>query len=317
MTTSPAAERLRTRVKSAVERMLVSSGAAAIARWRLNNGAFIVAYHNVIPDGARAASDVSLHVTRSRFAEQLDALMETHEIVRLDEALRAPVGQQWRHRPVAAITFDDAYRGALTIGMQEVRARGLEATTFVAPAFLGGGAFWWDEVDWPANSDEGDRFRARALDECGGWDPAVRTLASEIGYGTIPVPTYARCITGPELRDIAAAGGLSIGAHTWSHANLASLDDATLESELSRPLAWLQERFTGVVPWLAYPYGRWSPRVVDAARRAGYTLAVRVDGGWVRGRTKDIDLFTLPRYNVAAGLTAAGFTLRASGMFCQ
>jgi peptidoglycan/xylan/chitin deacetylase (PgdA/CDA1 family) len=201
--------------------------------------------------------------------------------------------------------------------MQEVRARGLVATTFVAPAFLGGGAFWWDEVDWPVGSDEGDRFRARALAECGGWDLAVRSMATTIGYGTIEVPAYARCITEPELREIAAAGSLSIGAHTWSHANLAALDDAMLESELLRPLEWLRDRFAGAVPWLAYPYGLWSPRVVAAARRAGYTLAVRVDGGWLRGGTEAVDVFTVPRYNVAAGLSSAGFMLRASGMFCQ
>jgi peptidoglycan/xylan/chitin deacetylase (PgdA/CDA1 family) len=317
MTNAPTAERMRSRMKTAVERVLVSSGAATIARWRLNNGAFVVAYHNVIPDGASAASDVSLHVTRARFAAQLDALMETHEIVRLDEALRAPTRRQLRRRPVAAITFDDAYRGALTVGMQEVRARGLEATTFVVPAFLGGGAFWWDEVDWPADSAEGDRFRARALVECGGWDVQVRSLAAKLGYGTIDVPSYARCITGPELREIAAEGGLSIGAHTWSHANLAVLDDVTLASELTHPLEWLRGRFPGVQPWLAYPYGLWSPRVVAAAREAGYTLAVRVDGGWLRGRTDAVDPFTVPRYNVPAGLTPDGFMLRASGMFCQ
>jgi peptidoglycan/xylan/chitin deacetylase (PgdA/CDA1 family) len=317
MTTGLVAERVRSRMKSAVERVLVSSGAATISRWRLSNDAFIVVYHNVIPDGAAAASDVSLHVTRSRFAAQLDALMRTHDVVRLDEALRAPDRRRWSGRPVAAITFDDAYRGALTLGMQEVRERGLQATTFVAPAFLGGGAFWWDEVDWPADSDEGDRFRARALAECGGRDAAVRSLALKIGYGTVDVPSYARCITGPELRDVAVQGNLSIGAHTWNHVNLAVLDDETLDSELARPLEWLRDRFSGVMPWLAYPYGLWSPRVVHAARRAGYTLAVRVDGGWVRGRPSAVDHFAVPRFNVPAGLTRDGFTLRASGMFCQ
>jgi peptidoglycan/xylan/chitin deacetylase (PgdA/CDA1 family) len=201
--------------------------------------------------------------------------------------------------------------------MSEIRARGLHATTFVAPGFLDGSAFWWDEVEWPVGSAEGDRFRALALTECGGRDSSVRSLASAMGYGTVDVPSYARCITGQELGVVTSQGGLSIGAHSWNHVNLSVLDDAALDDELARPLAWLGERFTGVVPWLAYPYGQWSPRVVSAARRAGYTLAVRVDGGWLRGRSGDVDPFTLPRFNVAAGLTTAGFALRASGMFCQ
>jgi peptidoglycan/xylan/chitin deacetylase (PgdA/CDA1 family) len=317
VTGASVSERLRERVKTTVEHFLISSGAAAFSRWRHNNGAFILAYHNVIPDGAAACSDVSLHVTRSKFAAQLDALMKTHDVVGLDEALSPPGPGRRSRRPVAAITFDDAYRGALTLGMREVRERGLEATTFVAPAYLGGSAFWWDEVDWPADSEEGDRFRARALSECRGRDSEIRVMASSVGYGTIDVPSYARCVTGPELRDAVGQGSLTIGAHTWSHANLAALDDEALAEELAKPLDWLRGRFDSVKPWLAYPYGLWSPRVVDAAQRAGYTLAVRVDGGWLRGRSNSVDVYTLPRYNVAAGLTSEGFALRASGMFCQ
>ena len=318
MTTKRSAtERIRCGVKAAVERILVASGAAAVARRRLRNGAFIVAYHNVIPDGAAPPADVSLHVTRTRFAAQLDVLMETHDVMRLDAALAVPDRRVHRGRPVAAITFDDAYRGALTLGMEEVRARGLEATTFVAPAFVGDKAFWWDQVDWPADSDEGDRFRARALTECGGRDLAVRELALRLGYDTVDVPSYARCVTDSELHDAAAKGGLSLGAHTWSHANLAMLDPDSVSIELARPLAWLRERFTAVVPWLAYPYGLWSPGVVAAARAAGYSLALRVDGGWIRERSGPVDPFTLPRFNVPAGLSPNGFMLRASGMFCQ
>jgi peptidoglycan/xylan/chitin deacetylase (PgdA/CDA1 family) len=294
------------------ERLIVSSGVPAITRRRLQNGALILAYHNVIPDGAPPGADVSLHLSRSVFASHLDRLVQTHSVVRLDEAIG---GRSRNGKPLAAITFDDAYRGALTIGLEEMRARGLPATIFVAPAFLNDGVFWWDSLDWPAELVEGEQFRARAIDECQGCDAEVRALASHVGYGARDVPDYARCVTEDELARVAADGMVTIGTHSWSHMNLAALSGPALARELGACLPWLRERFATAQPWLAYPYGTWSPAVATAAREAGYTIALLADGGWLR-EPSDADRLTLPRLNVPAGLSASGFALRAAGLFC-
>ena len=88
-----------------------------------------------------------------------------------------------------------------------------------------------------------------------------------------------------------------------------------MTEELDRPLAWLRERFERVIPWLSYPYGRWSDSVAAAARRAGYRAALRVDGGWYRGGVGD--LYSVPRLNVPAGVSGNGFSLRLGGLFCR
>src|SRR2546422_8966546 len=70
-------------------------------------------------------------------------LLRTHAIVPLEEVLTpAPSGR----RPRVAITFDDAYQGAIAIGVEELARRGGPAALFVVPAFGGGGSFWWEPL---------------------------------------------------------------------------------------------------------------------------------------------------------------------------
>jgi peptidoglycan/xylan/chitin deacetylase (PgdA/CDA1 family) len=120
-----------------------------------------------------------------------------------------------------------------------------------------------------------------------------------------------RIATEEELAHAASRPGVTLGAHTWSHSNLAMLSPDEVSQEMNRPLSWLRERFASARPWIAYPYGITTPLVAQAAERAGYTLGFRVSGGWVRPPTGNgLDL---PRWSVPAGLSQHGFILHASG----
>jgi peptidoglycan/xylan/chitin deacetylase (PgdA/CDA1 family) len=302
----------RAAAKAATERLLLSTGIPALARRRRRGDVLILAYHNIVPDGAADCGDPFLHLSRSCFAEQLDVLGRTHEVVPLAEALAPRTST--RGRPRAVVTFDDAYRGALTLGLAELQLRGMPATAFVAPAFVTGEAFWWDRIVIPpATGVEGPSFRRRALEECGGRDAVVRELAARCGFAEREVPPYARCATEAELVHAVSRGTLTAASHSWSHPNLSLLAGTGLREELARPLEWLRERFEGVPPVLAYPYGRFSDATAAAARDAGYSTALRSDGGWVR--TGRADALRLPRVDVPAGLSVEGFALRAAGLF--
>jgi peptidoglycan/xylan/chitin deacetylase (PgdA/CDA1 family) len=301
---------VRTIAKRAGERLLVASGIPALALRRRSQDALVLAYHNVVPDDAPPSGDGSLHLARSRFAAQLDALARTHRVVPLREALEQATDSHGR--PRAVITFDDAYQGALTLGVAELVRRGLPATVFVAPQFVGGGAFWWDRFAVPTGAVGAD-FRSRALDECAGRDEAVAGLAARNRVRQRDVAAYAHCASEAELSAAARTGHVALGSHSWSHANLAALAAEELHGELNRPLAWLRERFDSVLPVLAYPYGRYSDSVVVAAREAGYVAALRIDGGWLR--PKRTDPLRVPRLDVPSAISSAGFALRASGMF--
>jgi peptidoglycan/xylan/chitin deacetylase (PgdA/CDA1 family) len=274
--------------------------------------AVVLAYHNIVPDGAEVLGDRSLHLPQREFARQLDLLRETHDVVPLDQVLEPPSGP--RTRPRAAITFDDACQGAVTAGIDELARRGMPATVFVAPAFVGGRSFWWDALAGPGTEGLAEDVRRHALESLAGRDDAVRRWAECSGIAVHAVPDHQTCATEAQLRALDGTEGITLASHTWSHPNLARLSREELEEELSRPLAWLRERFQHVIPWLTYPYGLASPQVVAAVAEAGYRGALLVEGGWLPRHPRGcIHPYELPRQNVPSGLSLRGFELRVSG----
>ena len=301
---------MRTALKHAVETASCASGLTILSR-RLNRAhALVLAYHNIVPEGAAVRGDASLHLRQADFADQLDLLLCTHDVVPLD-ALSAPTQ---RGRPRAAITFDDAYTGALTAGVAELVKRGLPATIFVAPAFIGGSSFWWDVVATDDAAGLQPTVRDKVLLDMAGSDAQARAWAAQNARVRSDLPAHQLAAAEVDLASAVASGLITLGSHTWSHPNLARLEAAQLDAELTRPLAWLRERFDAVLPVLTYPYGLHSPQVETAAARAGYESAFLIAGGWLRDAAARSQRFELPRLNVPAGLSLHGFEMRTSGL---
>ena len=270
--------------------------------------ALVLTYHNIIPDGVAPTGEVTLHISREQFATQLDILQRTCDVVPLADVSRP--GR--RGRPRIAITFDDAYKGSVTIGAEELGKRGFPATIFVPPYFVGGASFWWDAVDWPGGKGSDGPVYDRAFAELGARDALVRRAAVESGLGLIQPPDYCCCASEDELRRAQAIAPVTLGSHTWSHPTLPALGPAELREELERPLHWLRERFDRVEPTLAYPYGHYSAAVTQMTREVGYASAVRVGGGWIRkGMT---DPFRVPRFRIGPDLSADGFSIITAGL---
>ena len=296
-------------VKSAIERVAAHGGLAWAARHHRRTRALVLAYHNIVPDGAGASGERALHLAQRRFARQLDLLSKTHDVVPVPQLMGQGTGQ----RPRAAITFDDAYRGAVTAGVDEAVQRGLPVTIFVAPAFVGDGAFWWDTLADPHTGLLEASVREHSLHALAGRDEDIRAWAAAQGLRFVTPLDHACVASEEELASAAARPGVTLAAHSWSHPNLARLNPDEVDSELGRPAAWLEERFPGALRWLAYPYGLATPAVREAARAAGYDGAMLVSGGWL-SRDPTRTPFSLPRLNIAAGLSDAGFVLRTSGL---
>jgi peptidoglycan/xylan/chitin deacetylase (PgdA/CDA1 family) len=260
----------------------------------------VLAYHNVVEDLEHGRGDRSLHLPVSAFRQQLDLLQEHCRVVSLEQIV---AGAPDAHRPSVAITFDDAYCGAVELALPELLNRGLPATVFVAPGLLGVPVTWWDALGELAGK--------------GAENERDRILVEEKGRHTAPasvtLPAHYACATEAQLLDLARAG-IDLGAHTWSHPNLARLAPEDLAGELEQPLEWLRHRKVGFA-MLAYPYGITCPEVERAAKAVGYVAAFRVQGGWMT--PKSDSLWSLPRFNVPAGLSRAGFLLRLSGYFAS
>lgn len=96
--------------------------------------------------------------------------------------------------------------------------------------------------------------------------------------------------------------GFSFHSHTRSHADLPTLDDATLREQLADARDDLQTLLGATVDYLAYPYGHYDERVLYATQAAGYRAAFSVQPGFNR---RDVDRFRLRRLDVFGTDSAA------------
>jgi len=298
---------MRRFLKKRTEQALSSRAVGRIVRHRVRDKRLILAFHGIIPEGATAAGERALFIPQRDFGAQLDVLATLADVAPLDRLDEAGDG-----RPRVAITFDDAYRGAVQQGVQELAARGLPATIFVAPGRLNGHVFWWDSLAHKSLTLDSN-VRHHALHALAGSDERVRDWALSTHLPTSDtLPAYAQSSTCAELRDALDVPGITVGSHTWSHANLASLDAVEIAEEVERPLAWLRAEFgEKAVPWLAYPYGLDSDESHRALARASYVGGLRIGGGWHCAAATSP--FARPRLGIPGNLSLNGFRARLLG----
>lgn len=287
-------------------------GLGSLGRFANRRRTLVLAYHNVVPDDAPREGERSLHLSRSRFVEQLQFLETHYRVVPLADLLRGE-RRVAAERPPVAITFDDAYRGALEIALPELGRRGLAATVFAAPALLGRDSFWWDALATPDTGTVPPAIRAEALERERGCEQSVRAWARRSGFTVRRVGEWLRPGTVRELDRAVAEPGVTVGSHTWSHRNLRRLDEAAQREELGRSREWLRVRYADrFSPWIAYPYGLATERTSELAAECGYAGGVVVGGGLVSvDRTHPL---RVPRLNVPAGMSVEGLELRAAGL---
>ncbi|MGA9874554.1 MAG: polysaccharide deacetylase family protein [Solirubrobacteraceae bacterium] len=195
------------------------------------NDSIVLCYHALSPTW-----EADLSTTPERFERQLKLLVSRgYRGVTFTEAASAsPRGR------VVAVTFDDAYRSVLELGLPILQRLGLVATVFAPTDFIGS--------EQPMKWLGIDRW-------LGG--PHERELTP---------------MSWEELRALAQAGW-EIGSHTGSHPHLTQIDDDTLLDELTRSKAACEHHLDSPCTSLAYPYGDFDARVVAQTGSAGYRTA--------------------------------------------
>jgi len=292
-----------------IERVVARGGPSAAVASLRRGSRLVLAYHNIVADTDASVGERSLHLPLSRFREQLDALQETHDVVSVADLL-AP--RPRARRPLVAITFDDAYRGCLTLGLPELERRGLPSTVFVAPGLIGSDGCWWDRLADVGTGILEPADREHILGTLAGDGPAALRWAEARGQLPRDCPSIAGIASETELLEATRLRCVTFGAHSWTHRNLPLLSGAELSRELRAPLDWLRERIPGALPWLAFPYGLHSPEVTAHALRAGYDAVFRIFGGRMSG-ADDVSR-EIPRLNIPAGIRTDRFMLLSRGL---
>ncbi len=185
--------------------------------------------------------DAALSTTPQRFERQVATLVKRgYRGATFTEAVSAPPGER-----VLAVTFDDAYRSVNELARPILDRHGLTATVFAPTDQIG--------VEGPLR-----------------WPGIDRWIGG-------PHESELTPMSWPQLREL-ADHGWEIGSHTGSHPRLTQIDDAALESELTRSKAACERELRAPCTSLAYPYGDVDGRVVAAAARSGYAVAAALPG---------------------------------------
>jgi glycosyltransferase involved in cell wall biosynthesis len=159
-----------------------------------------------------------LSLSPELFDAHLDWLREHCAVVALSDLV---AGRGQAREPQVAITFDDGYADNHAHALPSLAARGMPATFFLTAGFL-----------------ERDEQVLGQLAET--WHTPVEQLAP-LDWGAVE-----------EMR----RAGMTFGSHTWSHRNLALIDDAQAEAELTRSREVLEARLGASVSAVAYPWGQ-------------------------------------------------------------
>ena len=177
----------------------------------------------------------ALSTTPERFEGQLRRLAQRgYRGVTFSEAATRPRGR------TVAVTFDDAYRSVLELGLPLLKQLNWPATLFAPTDYIGAeGSMSWPGIEpWIGGPHE---------------------------HELLP-------LSWSQLSSLSAQGW-EIGSHTCSHPRLTLVDDQVLRHELEASKASCEEHLAQPCTSIAYPYGDVDARVVRAAEAAGYRAA--------------------------------------------
>ncbi|WP_414652164.1 polysaccharide deacetylase family protein [Gemmatimonas sp. UBA7669] len=261
-----------------------------------NSGSFILAYHGV-QEGRESEGERGLHISHESLHNQLSTVGRHFDVVSLEEVLRVSDTRSAR----VAITFDDAYLGALTLGASVCETLGYPFTVFVAPGLLGTIPVW-DE-----RSSKGQwtiSHRQTFL-----WDQKGRARHRLATSSSLCLPQIG---TESDLLALRGSKYATFGNHTYSHPNLRSLSDDEVSLEISKGRAWLETRFpTQFLNVVAYPYGL-APRNAERLMAEPHAAAgLLVHGGWFR--RGNVPTFAVPRWNVPSAVGRDRFLAKLRG----
>ena len=238
---------------------------------------WVVGYHLVVEDDAAAAQVMpGLAISARTLELHLDWIGRRFQFVSLAELGALAERGAARGRPLAAVTFDDGYRGLYDHAFPMLKRKGIPAAVFVVTDLIGTSRLHFHDSLYlmftkrlgrpPGEAYQATRAMLQSL------QPAeVDLLARSEGRQCADTLSLLP-LTWEMLFEMQEAG-FTIGSHTKTHPILTRVAPSEVVEEASGSRRALERRLGARVEHFAYPDGQFDPAVVGAIAEAEYRFA--------------------------------------------
>ena len=291
----------------------------------------VLMYHRVDEPGARPWLDPDLiSATPKDFEKQMEYLATNYQIVNVSDVIAALASRNSNDLPPRAVmvTFDDAYCDFEEHVWPILKRYGIPVTLFVPTAFPDQPerTFWWDDLyqavqntsqktDLNTLIDSLNLPNARPIQTYGQLRSYLKTLKHTEAISNVRqlctklgVQPETNSILGWDALRKLVNEGLTLGAHTRTHAlvNRISLEEA--REEVNGSLQDLEREMGFALPIFAYPSGEVSDEVISLMEREGFALAFATKRGI--NNINHTNRLRIGRINIGQGTTLPIFGAR-------
>lgn len=311
------------------ERML-----EVLRKKRLANKVVILMYHEIADDHEHI--EAWTVIKKSDFLRQMDYLRANFNVVSLEEAI-AEKGNHGNDKPMAVLTFDDAYAGSRKTLLPLIESLKLPVTLFVPTgAVVDRSHYWYDRVITAVQTAEeihldlhneglGSYYLNRTTGAAN-WasiqklivdlkemQPFERNTAVDTVLNALK--RYRKSshygithLTEEDIRSMSSSGLVTFGAHSHCHEILTHLKPADIYDSVMNSKKLLESWTGREVKYFAYPNGNYNGAVLKVMEESGFKCGLTT-----RNRPWDKEpIFEVPRIGVGRYDTMDLFKVRVS-----
>jgi len=261
----------------------------------------VLMYHRVDEPAARPWLDPSLiSATPKDFEAQMRYLAANYQIVNISDVIAALESRNRNDLPPRAVmvTFDDAYCDFEQHAWPILKRYGIPATLFVPTAFPDQPerTFWWDDLYQAVQNTSKKADLSSLIDSLNMSNNRIQTYRQLRSYlktlkhteaiakvkqlcNKLDVQPATNSILGWDALRKLTHEGLTLGAHTRTHALVNRISLGEAREEVTGSLRDLEREFGSALPIFAYPSGEVSDEVISMLERERFVLAFATKRG--------------------------------------